>query len=300
MIKKHFKKLVSVALSAVMVMGMSVTAFANETSEPANTVAPSVYLSATAKIEFAKEMDELYASQSSTRSVTTPTREIVDALLLQAANATPEEKAAINAELESYGVYEFDAPIIERPTTCTTDSGDVKLSAPTIYYESWSKNWSVTCGGNWKNSEYGDIIGNVGGADGFGVGYTNSSNKYSSKVVSASAYMCDANNQNYESTSNRSDGDGSKGFGFRIQDHWVFNTTNYVGHKWSGVCTYDRWFGNYNGVATAYYIHTYDSATLNGVSFGFQGKTAGISADITHSEKSFTAFSSDKSFGVYP
>ena len=31
MIKKHFKKLVSVALSAVMVMGMSVTAFASET-----------------------------------------------------------------------------------------------------------------------------------------------------------------------------------------------------------------------------------------------------------------------------
>lgn len=30
MIKKHFKKLVSVALSAVMVMGMSVTAFAAE------------------------------------------------------------------------------------------------------------------------------------------------------------------------------------------------------------------------------------------------------------------------------
>lgn len=31
MIKKYFKKLVSVALAAAMVMGMSVTAFANET-----------------------------------------------------------------------------------------------------------------------------------------------------------------------------------------------------------------------------------------------------------------------------
>ena len=31
MIKKYFKKLVSVALAAAMIMGMSVTAFANET-----------------------------------------------------------------------------------------------------------------------------------------------------------------------------------------------------------------------------------------------------------------------------
>ena len=164
--------------------------------------------------------------------------------------------------------------------------------------ESWSKNWSVTCGGHWKNNEYGDSVGNVGGADGFGVGYTNSSNKYSSKVMSASAYMTDVNSNYRASTSNRSDGDGSKGFGFRIQDHW--KSGYYVGHKWSGLCTYDRWFGNYNGVATAYYIHTYDSASLESVSFGFDGKTAGISADITNSVKSFTAFSADKSFGVYP
>lgn len=193
---------------------------------------------------------------------------------------------------------EFEAPVIESASTCATDSGDVALDTPTIYYESWSKNWSVTCGGHWKNNEYGDSVGNVGGADGFGVGYTNSSNKYSSKVMSASAYMTDVNSNYRASTSNRSDGDGSKGFGFRIQDHW--KSGYYVGHKWSGLCTYDRWFGNYNGVATAYYIHTYDSASLESVSFGFDGKTAGISADITNSVKSFTAFSADKSFGVYP
>lgn len=63
---------------------------------------PSVYLSATDKLTFAKEMDELYAKQSLSRSSPTPTREIVDALLLQVPNATPEEKAAINAELETY------------------------------------------------------------------------------------------------------------------------------------------------------------------------------------------------------
>lgn len=102
--------------------------------------------------------------------------------------------------------------------------------------------------------------------------------------MSASAYMTDVNSNYRASTSNRSDGDGSKGFGFRIQDHW--KSGYYVGHKWSGLCTYDRWFGNYNGVATAYYIHTYDSASLESVDFGFDGKTAGISATITNSVKS--------------
>ena len=45
MIKKYFKKLVSVALSAVMVMGMSVTAFAAEpqTSEIEKTISANGY-----------------------------------------------------------------------------------------------------------------------------------------------------------------------------------------------------------------------------------------------------------------
>jgi len=74
----------------------------------------------------------------------------------------------------------------------------------------------------------------------------------------------------------------------------------YVGHKWSGVCTYDNWFGNYNGVATAYYIHTYNEANLKSVTFGKNGTTAGIEANIEAVESSFTAFSNDTVFGTYP
>ena len=53
---------------------------------------PSVYLSATDKLTFAKEMDELYAKQSLLRSSPTPTREIVDALLLQVPTQLPKKK----------------------------------------------------------------------------------------------------------------------------------------------------------------------------------------------------------------
>ena len=167
------------------------------------------------------------------------------------------------------------------------------------YYEAWNNCWSVTCGGEWNNTNYGGYINDVGGDDGFGVGYTNSSNPYKSSVVSCSAYLTDANNRYYESTSNRSDGDGSKGFGFRLQDGWQ-NIGNYVGHKWSGVCTYDNWFGNYNGVATAYYIHTYNEANLKSVTFGKNGTTAGIEANIEAVESSVTALSNDTVFGTYP
>ena len=62
----------------------------------------------------------------------------------------------------------------------------------------------------------------------------------------------------------------------------------------------DNWFGNYNGVATAYYIHTYNEANLKSVTFGKNGTTAGIEANIEAVESSFTAFSNDTVFGTYP
>lgn len=290
------KKFLSIVLSIAILSLPSATAAAAESSEPFETNTPSIYLSATDKISFAAEMDKLYAKQSLQRNAKTPTREIVDALLLQIPNASPTEKETLNAELASYGVYEFEAPVIERPTS-RTGSGDVTIAVPTIYYEAWSTYWSITCGGSWNNTNYGDSIGNVGGPDGFGVGYTNTNNDYRSYVVSASAYLTDQNYEYYESTSNRSDGEGDKGFGFRLQDKWHMS---YVGHIWSGICTYDKNFSYYSGVATAYYIHTYGSASLTEVSFGVSGKIAGINAKINFVEKSFTAFSNDKVIGVYP
>lgn len=291
----------AVLLSLTMLFSLSSAAYAEEdkqTTELSNINGPSVYLSRSDKLEFADQMSSVYAQKLLLNEVKVPTRDLIDNLLLQVSIASPAEQKQINAELESYGVYKFDCPVIERTTT-RTGTGDVTLAAPVIYYEAWNNCWSVTCGGEWNNTNYGGYINDVGGDDGFGVGYTNSSNPYKSSVVSCSAYLTDANNRYYESTSNRSDGDGSKGFGFRLQDGWQ-NIGNYVGHKWSGVCTYDNWFGNYNGVATAYYIHTYNEANLKSVTFGKNGTTAGIEANIEAVESSFTAFSNDTVFGTYP
>lgn len=144
-----------------MLSALSFSAFATESepsTTPNNLTSNSIYMSATDKTNFAAQMDEVYAQKVKANEVKTPTRELIDSLLLQVSIGSPEEQERINAELKSY-------------------------------YEAWSTYWSVTCGGEWKNTDYGDFFGNVGGADGFGVGFTNFSHEYKSHVVSAGAYL---------------------------------------------------------------------------------------------------------------
>ena len=85
------------------------------------------------------------------------------------------------------------------------------------------------------------------------------------------------------------------GFGFRLQDK-QFSTptfTTYVGYIWYGACTYDSQYASFDAVATSYYTHTYSTATINGVSFGVQGKSAGVTVDVSKQSKSFTGYSID-------
>lgn len=153
---------------------------------------------------------------------------------------------------------------------------------------------------NMENSNWMDSLktGNVGGQDGFGVGYTNIGSSYKSSVVSVSAAIRDQSGTISKTTTNRSDGDGSKGFGFRLQDYVTSDGNSYVGYKWSGSCTYDSNFGSYSGIATGYYLHTWSSTSINSVSFGIEGKTAGIDIEFSSTANSFTAFGSDKKFGT--
>lgn len=295
------KKVISIVLTLVLLLSMSVSAVAAENSFDSEVDTVSIYLNSTEKMSFANKMDAIYADALSNGEIKSGTREELDTLMEKATFATTEvEKENIRQELAQYGVYMYDSPVIAQPRSGT---GDVTMATPIVFYESWEKTWTVTCGGNWKNTNWAEqiLVGDVGGDEAFGVGYTNSSNTYKSSVVRASAYITDSANNKMVSTSNRSDGDGSKGFGFRLQDY-IYNTSTtseYVGYKWYGTCTYDADFGTYNGVATAYYVHTYSKAEISGVSFGIEGKTAGVSVDISSKSYSFTAYSNDKTFGVY-
>lgn len=202
--------------------------------------------------------------------------------------------------MKELGVYRFVSKYEAQDgiSTYSVGSGDVSLSAPEVYYQADNQTWVVSCGGTWLNANGSSGMykgGNVGDPDGFGVGYTNITSSYQSMVVDSYAYLTDHANVNKVKTNNRSDGDGAKGFGFRLQDRYISTPTFscYVGHKWYGSCTYDSAFSTYDAIATSYYIHTYRNAKISSISFGINGSTAGINVSLTNIDKSFIAFSTD-------
>ncbi|WP_167957727.1 hypothetical protein [Anaerosporobacter faecicola] len=266
----------------------------------------SIYMSAEEKMNFKSTNDQKFQNDMIEGRAKEYNKDYVESLMLEAAIESTENITDIYSELETYGCYVMNPIETDNNKSiksfASSDSSDVSLSTPTVYYNAYNNTWTVTCGGYWKTTNWQkDFLttGNVGGQDGFGVGFTNTSGSYKSAVVSCSAFITD-DKGTYVSTSNRSDGDGSKGFGFRLQDY--VRTTGlynyYIGYKWSGLCNYDTWFGNYSGIATAYYIHTYKSASISSVSFGVDGKNAGINASISNESNSFQCFSNDKKFGV--
>lgn len=223
------------------------------------------------------------------------------------------DKEGIEQELNNYGVFLLDAP--ESVFQIMSDNGDINMTQPLISYDSFDSTWSIAGGGSWNNNNWvNDVSGlwigyvdetkNMGGKDGFGVGFTSLTGTYQSQVVDQYAYISDGLGNNRE-TNNRSDGDGSKGFGFELQDFarihsidiWSGNyTLSYVGKHFGGCVVYDSSFTYLDGVATSYYIHTYNNAVINSVEFGVSGKSAGINATIENQSSSFSAYSIDTRF----
>lgn len=268
----------------------------------------------TDKMVFAAEMGKKYEAASSKGEIVQSDIASRDELMMQYMFASEEEREEISELLEQRGVYVYsvgenaasvtnEEPSVS-PTSIwypTSGSGDVEMQAPIIYYEAWEDSWTVTCGGQWKNDNWRPYLpgttGNLGDVDAFGVGYTNTQTPYRSYVIRASASLMDQNNENRVTTTNRSDGDGSKGFGFRLQDKVLcplFNDVLYVGYKWYGSCTYDAKFSTYSGVATAYYTHTYTATE-----FDIVRKNAGIGITVANKTMSFTALSTDTPLPAY-
>lgn len=298
------KKQLIFILSLIIMIGMVAPASAKGLIEPTGNSA-SILLDAGSKIDFAKQMDARFARELQQGMVRRGTIEEIDALLIKAAFATDTERQSINRQLSSLGVYEYVPARNPRNAIVPfSGSGDVSVDQPLVYYETWENTWTISFAGTWNNDNWREqiLLGNVGGEDGYGVGFTNTGT-YKSSVIRSFCYIADQNGGNTVSTVNRSDGDGSKGFGFRLQDYTKREqngSVSYSGYKWFGYTTYDNWFGNYSGVATAYYIHTWNSTSITGVTFGYDGKSAGINVTFSTDSNRFIGFSSDKTFGVYP
>lgn len=287
----------------------------NTISFTENSVGPSIQLDVADKIQFAQNMISVYDNAKENNEVLEPSIEKIDEILLRIPLADEAEKELLNTELAMYGVYEYISPYeIETLSTYAVapDNGDVDLSLPLIYYQAWEDTWTITFGGTWNSDDWDSNSGycgpliptrNVGDADAFGVGFTNTNGNYHSSVIRSSAYLTDISGTMQNDTDVRTDGNGANGFGFRLQDYkkYIDETfeVDYIGYSWSGLCTYDTNFQLYSGIATSYYIHTYDSCVINSLSFGVNGNLAGITVNLSNASKSFMAYSNDKPFGVY-
>lgn len=274
----------------------------NTISVAENNAGISIQMDATDKMQFAQNMISVYENDKENNNILEPSIEKINELLLQIPLVDEEEKETINAELAQYGVYEY-INSYETETASTyavsPDAGDVTLAIPTIYYQAWEDSWTITCGGSWNNySWYTGTLGDIGGADAFGVFFTNTGGTYQSSVIRSSGYLSDSSSETHNPATNFVDGIGSNGFGFRLQDY-AYSTAipfvyEYVGCQWSGICTYDARFSYYNGIATAYYIHTYNDSSISNITLN----STGLNYTPTGSDY-FHSYSAQKTFGVY-
>ena len=297
------KKFLGVFCAAIFLLSnITVVCATTDTDTAANVEAASIYMDAEEKTTFVERMDNVTSIALATGKIITENRETVSDLIRDITFATGSEKANLEKELNAYGVYVYNSEADTEAVQPRSGSGDVTLQAPMVVYDSILKQWVVTCGGHWNNYNWADeIFISYGGPEAFGVGYTHTTGTYTSSVVRASAYITDQTSEYTVSTQNRSDGDGSKGFGFRLQDYRYnteWNDLMYVGYEWYGSCTYDLDFAYYSGIATAYYIHTWNTTTISSITFGYDGKAAGIEVQLSSQANSFLAYSSDKRFGM--
>lgn len=253
-----------------IVVKLSIPIFSINTATAAEEInGPSITLLANEKKQFALDMNIAYENDKDNKKSSQPSVEEINKLLLQIPLTNKEKRKAINAKLASYGVYEYKVSEIayDEPS----NAANITLSAPAIYYSAWEASWIIVCGGTWTNDTWNNDVGyvglchridEVGDADTFGVTLLDNDNTYHSYVMRTSAYITDAEGQQRNLTQNRSNLNSALGFCFRLQDYiYQKNSFNkaYVGYAWSGLCTYDTNFEEFEGKAKTYYIHTYDT-----------------------------------------
>lgn len=188
-------------------------------------------------------------------------------------------------ELEAYlnasGMFIYnkeEAPAIIPYSSGTTD---VNMNTPLITYNSSASEWVVSGGGSWKQHEYVDDIPydvypyrgkktNIGGQDAVGVIFHNTSGTVP-VLKRSTGYVHDGNGANMN-LSNPYNMSSSKGVIFEYQDYVTFADVSfdcwykYMGYGFSSTAVYSSTFSKYHGRAGSYYVHTWGSTNITGIS----------------------------------
>lgn len=184
-------------------------------------------------------------------------------------------------------IYSYGEPDI----SLMSSQNDVKINNVTVLYDSYAKTWSLVGGGYWLNDNWKNEIsgnGNLGGRDGIGIAITNLSGSSSHGLApkQSYAYVHDGNGNDMTVT-NRTFANYEQGVFFEYQDsvsdNYFWSTPKYMGHGFSAAMIYDGdLFEAYNGRATTYYAHTWETSSITSIGASTTGFSIGFS-DYSHS-----------------
>jgi hypothetical protein len=294
--KLKCKKLIGMLLALTITASLSTGFPSSADSRPVGSLKYDQIETKQDLVDYANQEESLKSQQTKNSNSSVDTNKMLADMVF-----VGDDIDTIASAMENYGVYIYDSESgSSTMSAMSTDVSDVKVSAPIISYNSSKRQWTVTGGGYWKNTSYINDVGllshNIGGNDAFGVGYTSTSGTYSSAVVSLYGYIENADCTVVKSTTDRTDGDGKSGFGFRLQDYVIpssipYAAPDYVGYRFCGQCIYNSNFTNYHGNATTYYVHTWNNTAVSSVSFGISGKVAEINVSLGSSTDYFLAYS---------
>lgn len=307
------KKWCTLLLSFVLCFALGQNTFAVEVDfENQFSCGNTAILTATGKTAFVENVTKQYSDLKTLERQVTYDVDQVNSLMMEVAFAESQtiREMYLN-KLEELGIYRYSLENCNTPTPMS-DSHDIYFDNTEAYYSVQEKVWIITSSGRWRTEEWHNekpaTGGNVGCPDVFGVGFTNVSGKYNARVVRCYGVLrngWDGEQRRARDTYNRGGGDGATGFYFKLQDSIeMVDTTNkraaledtYIGSEWFASCTYSDEFTEYSGIATGFYVHTWNKAVITGVELGVQDKTAGLVVKITNQSFSFPAYGIDVKF----
>lgn len=166
-------------------------------------------------------------------------------------------------DLMGEGVYLLEKPVahhIGGVESAKRGEANVTVFSPAVFYDGYTQEWIVLCGGRWNGDRDLRFAGDVGGRNRFGVTCAGDPETYDSHVPYAAAglWAAEIGNDDLRSYTNyRAGGDGAGSFDFELQDHVVITgiyDRHYVGEQWAGFCRFAPGYETYEAVLSAYYI----------------------------------------------
>ncbi len=291
------KKLIKKISAFAITFGILITSFSfgvsaeSPSPEPVLTKAQFANLHSTKNnMEFTSSMDkedrynfllQYFASSCVSTDLVTPSK-------------NSEGLTIADEKLNPLGfyIYSYQEPDI----SLMSSQNDVKINNVTILYDSNDNTWSLVGGGywltdNWKKEISGN--GNINGRDGVGIAITNltGSSSHGFAPKESYAYVHDGNNNSITVT-NRTFANYEQGVFFEyddyVSDNYFWSTPKYMGYGFSAAMIYDNdLFLAYNGRATTYYAHTWQSSSITSIG----ASTTGFSIGFSDYDHSFYAYS---------